>query len=60
MIRRDKNRANVIIWSIANETPHSAERDERKASQSTGPTLSSSISPDTMRPPPMRRPSIIP
>lgn len=28
MIARDKNRANVIIWSIANETPHSAERDE--------------------------------
>jgi len=28
MIRRDKNRANVIIWSIANETPHSAERDD--------------------------------
>ena len=27
MICRDKNRANVIIWSIANETPHSAERD---------------------------------
>ena len=27
MIRRDHNRANVIIWSIANETPHSAERD---------------------------------
>ena len=27
MIARDKNRANVIIWSIANETPHSAERD---------------------------------
>ncbi len=27
MIRRDKNRANVVIWSIANETPHSAERD---------------------------------
>ena len=27
MIQRDKNRANVIIWSIANETPHSAERD---------------------------------
>ncbi len=27
MIRRDQNRANVIIWSIANETPHSAERD---------------------------------
>ena len=27
MIARDQNRANVIIWSIANETPHSAERD---------------------------------
>ncbi len=27
MIMRDQNRANVIIWSIANETPHSAERD---------------------------------
>ena len=27
MIARDKNRANIIIWSIANETPHSAERD---------------------------------
>jgi beta-glucuronidase len=27
MICRDKNRANVIIWSIANETPHSAARD---------------------------------
>lgn len=27
MIRRDKNRANVIIWSIANETPHSDPRD---------------------------------
>ncbi len=27
MIRRDQNRANVIIWSIANETPHSAQRD---------------------------------
>jgi len=27
MIRRDQNRANVIIWSIANETPYSAERD---------------------------------
>ena len=26
MIRRDQNRANVIIWSIANETPHSVER----------------------------------
>ncbi|MCR5180384.1 MAG: beta-glucuronidase [Bacteroidaceae bacterium] len=28
MIVRDRNRANVIIWSIANETPHSAERDQ--------------------------------
>ena len=28
MISRDHNRANVIIWSIANETPHSAERDD--------------------------------
>ena len=27
MIARDKNRANIIIWSIANETPHSQERD---------------------------------
>ena len=27
MILRDHNRANVIIWSIANETPHSPERD---------------------------------
>ncbi|MCR4583432.1 MAG: beta galactosidase jelly roll domain-containing protein [Prevotella sp.] len=27
VIRRDQNRANVIIWSIANETPHSPERD---------------------------------
>ena len=27
MILRDQNRANVIIWSIANETPHSAQRD---------------------------------
>ncbi|MBE6261412.1 MAG: beta-glucuronidase [Prevotella sp.] len=27
MIVRDHNRANIIIWSIANETPHSAERD---------------------------------
>ena len=25
-INRDKNRANIIIWSIANETPHSAAR----------------------------------
>ena len=28
MISRDHNRANVIIWSIANETPHSPERDD--------------------------------
>ena len=28
MIARDHNRANVIIWSIANETPHSADRDK--------------------------------
>ena len=28
MILRDQNRANVIIWSIANETPHSPERDQ--------------------------------
>jgi beta-glucuronidase len=28
MIAHDHNRANVIIWSIANETPHSAERDK--------------------------------
>ena len=27
MIRRDHNRANIVIWSIANETPHSPERD---------------------------------
>ena len=27
MIERDINRANVIIWSIANETPHSNARD---------------------------------
>ena len=27
MISRDQNRANVIIWSIANETPHSVARD---------------------------------
>jgi beta-glucuronidase len=26
MVTRDKNRANVIIWSIANETPQSPER----------------------------------
>ena len=28
MINRDKNRANVIIWSIANETPRSKIRDK--------------------------------
>jgi beta-glucuronidase len=28
MVRRDQNRANIIIWSIANETPHSSERDQ--------------------------------
>ena len=28
MIARDHNRANIIIWSIANETPHSAQRDD--------------------------------
>ena len=27
MILRDQNRANIIIWSIANETPHSGQRD---------------------------------
>ena len=27
LIRRDKNRAATIIWSIANETPHSDARD---------------------------------
>ena len=27
MISRDQNRASVIIWSIANETPHGADRD---------------------------------
>jgi beta-glucuronidase len=26
MINRDKNRANVIIWSVANETPVSEQR----------------------------------
>ena len=30
MIRRDQNRANVIIWSIANETPHSAQRSKER------------------------------
>lgn len=28
MIERDMNRANVIIWSIANETPHGDARDK--------------------------------
>ena len=28
MIYRDKNRAAVVIWSIANETPHSEPRDK--------------------------------
>ena len=28
MIARDHNRANIIIWSIANETPHSPDRDQ--------------------------------
>ena len=28
MIRRDHNRAAIIIWSLANETPHSDARDQ--------------------------------
>lgn len=28
MISRDKNRASVIIWSVANETPHGEDRDK--------------------------------
>ncbi len=28
MMDRDKNRCAVVIWSVANETPHSAARDE--------------------------------
>ena len=28
MMARDRNRANIIIWSIANETPHSDARDQ--------------------------------
>lgn len=28
MITRDHNRANVVVWSVANETPISAERDQ--------------------------------
>ncbi len=27
MIKRDRNRANVVVWSVANETPHSDARD---------------------------------
>jgi len=27
MIDRDKNRCNIIVWSVANETPHSDARD---------------------------------
>ncbi|GHT13592.1 beta-glucuronidase [Bacteroidia bacterium] len=27
MINRDKNRCNIVIWSVANETPHSEARD---------------------------------
>ena len=32
MISRDQNRANVIIWSIANETPHGYAREQFLAS----------------------------
>ena len=28
MISRDQNRANIIIWSIANETPHGEKREK--------------------------------
>ncbi|MDH6309542.1 beta-glucuronidase [Dysgonomonas sp. PFB1-18] len=28
MIERDQNRANIFVWSIANETPHSDPRDK--------------------------------
>lgn len=28
MMDRDKNRCGIIIWSVANETPHSAARDK--------------------------------
>ena len=35
MISRDHNRANIIIWSIANETPHSAERQYARTQDST-------------------------
>lgn len=32
MISRDRNRVNIIVWSIANETPHSSDRDRFLAS----------------------------
>lgn len=35
MIQRDHNRAAIIIWSIANETPHSEARDRFLAGLST-------------------------
>jgi beta-glucuronidase len=28
MISRDRNRCNIVIWSVANETPHSTARDK--------------------------------
>ena len=38
MIARDHNRANIIIWSIANETPHSPERDPLRPQSGLHPT----------------------
>ena len=35
MIRRDHNRAAIIIWSLANETPHSDARDKFLSSLAT-------------------------
>jgi beta-glucuronidase len=35
MIERDQNRANIIIWSIANETPHGDSRDKFLSSLAT-------------------------
>ncbi|GHU93466.1 beta-glucuronidase [Bacteroidia bacterium] len=35
MIERDQNRAGIIIWSIANETPQSAPRDKFLSSLAT-------------------------
>jgi len=35
MIERDHNRANIIIWSIANETPHGDARDKFLSSLAT-------------------------